>query len=200
METLEFILKKYNVNPDFDNNPVPLGYSRWKEYPKLLKELGMNKGVEIGVYKGQFSETLCQANPDLDLTGVDAWTVYKDYKDYGVVDLETTAYDQAKIRADRSHFKLMKAWSVDASKEFADGSLDFVFIDGNHDFQHVVEDVVAWSPKVRKGGIVSGHDFFRNHHKRFGVREAIPAWCDANQIKPLFAWIGDKCPSWMYVK
>ena len=198
METLKYILEKYKV--DSNQKIIYLPFSRWKEYPVLLKELGFNKGVEIGVYKGQYSACLKQANSNLDLTGVDAWTVYKDYKDYGVTDLESTAQKEASDRANKYGFKLIKGWSMDAVKQFEDESLDFVFIDGNHDFQHVVEDVAAWSKKVKKGGIVSGHDFFTNHHKRFGVKEAIPAWCAAEEISPLFVWKGDHCPSWFYIK
>lgn len=194
MEAID-ILKKYDL-PDEKIVKVPV--SRWKEFPFLLKEFGLFKGVEIGVYKGNFTETLAKAG--LEVTGVDAWKVYRDYKDYEENDLETKAYKEAKGRAEKHGFKLIKAWSMDAVKVFEDESLDFVFIDGNHDFEHVVEDVAAWSRKVRKGGIVSGHDFFRNHHKRFGVKEAIPAWCEAYQIRPLFIIDKDQCRSWFYVK
>jgi predicted O-methyltransferase YrrM len=199
METLEYIVNKYQLDTN-DKRPIGINHSRWKEFPLLLKELGFKKGVEIGSYKGQYAETLMRAIPDLDLTAVDAWTVYKGYKDYGNNDLETVAYEEAKVRSERSGFKILRAWSLDAVKEFEDESLDFVFIDANHDFRHVTDDVDEWSKKVRKGGIVSGHDFFRNHHKGFGVREAIPAYCSAYDIKPLFIWKKDHCPSWMYVK
>jgi len=199
MNTLQYIVDKYKVDL---NSKVPIGlnFSRWKELPILFKELGFKKGVEIGTYRGQFAETMCKLIPELDLTCVDAWTVYKGYKDYGVNDLETVAYAEAKTRSEKHGFKLMKAWSLDAVKNFEDESLDFVFIDGNHDFRHVTEDVDEWSKKVKKGGIVAGHDFFRNHHKGFGVREAIPAWCQANDIKPLFVVKADHCPSWFFVK
>ncbi|CAK0856203.1 unnamed protein product [Prorocentrum cordatum] len=38
-------------------------------------------------------------------------------------------------------------------------SLDLVFLDARHDYEAVAADVVAWRPKVRPGGILSGHDF-----------------------------------------
>ena len=196
METINRILEKYQITTNSMIVEIPI--SRWKEFPTLLVELGLTKGVEIGTYKGQYAATL--SNVGIDLICVDAWTVYNGYKDYGENDLETVAYDEAKKRSEKYGFKLMKAWSLDAVQEFKDESLDFVFIDGNHDFRHVTDDVDEWSKKVRKGGIVSGHDFFKNHHKRFGVREAIPAWCEANQISRLFILTGDKCPSWFYIK
>lgn len=194
----DYIVSKYKV--DLNQKQIDLPYSRWKEYPVFLKELGVRKMVELGVYKGQFTATLKKANPDMEIIGVDAWTVYPGYKDYGEHDLESTAYQEAQDRAKIHNFKLIKGWSMDVVNQFEDESLDAVFIDGNHDFVHVVNDTNAWAKKVRRGGIVSGHDFFRNHHKGFGVKEAIPAYCEAYGIRPLFVWKGDKCPSWMYVK
>ena len=37
-------------------------------------------------------------------------------------------------------------------------SLDFIFVDAAHTYDAVVEDIKLWEPKVRKGGLVSGHD------------------------------------------
>lgn len=48
--------------------------------------------------------------------------------------------------------------SVKASESFADGMLDFVFLDAAHDFHSVRRDVAAWLPKVRVGGVLAGHD------------------------------------------
>jgi hypothetical protein len=48
---------------------------------------------------------------------------------------------------------------MEAVKDFEDESLDFVYIDGHHGFKWVTEDIFEWSKKVRKGGIVSGHDY-----------------------------------------
>ena len=53
--------------------------------------------------------------------------------------------------------------SVDASKEFEDFSLDAVYIDAEHDPTSVRSDVNAWKNKVKKGGILCGHDFYLPH-------------------------------------
>jgi predicted O-methyltransferase YrrM len=49
--------------------------------------------------------------------------------------------------------------SVEAAATYADRSLDFVFIDGLHDYRSIARDLDAWTPKVRKGGVLAGHDF-----------------------------------------
>lgn len=199
METIKHIAEKYNLDIT-QKEPIRIRISRWKEFPMLLNELGIKKAVEIGTYKGNFAEVLSILIPGIDLTVVDAWKVYKGYKDYGENDLETLAYEQTLERSKKFGFKIIKDWSTEATKQFEDESLDFVFIDGNHDFEHVVEDIGIWSKKVKKGGIVSGHDFFKNHPKNFGVFEAVPAWCAAKDISPLFVVAHDRCPSWFYVK
>ena len=49
--------------------------------------------------------------------------------------------------------------SVDAAARTADGTVDFVYIDGRHDRPCIDDDLAAWWPKVRSGGILAGHDY-----------------------------------------
>jgi hypothetical protein len=198
MNTLEFLKSKYEFDENQDIVKLPIG--RWRNLTYLLKEIGFKKGVEVGVYRGHYSEALMRVNPKLDLTGVDAWKVYRGYKDYTNPDLENGVYEDALARANHRGFKLIKAFSMDAVQQFEKESLDFVFIDSNHDFRHVTEDVEEWSKRVRKDGIVSGHDFFEDWHEGYGVREAVTGWCQAYRIKPLFVLDREPCPSWMYIK
>ena len=197
MDTLDFILKRYNFEMKEDTFLLYVRRSRWGEMPVLFRALGFTKGVEVGVYRGRFTKALSMLNPELKLIGVDAWTVYKNYKDFTPDDLEEGAYEEARARTAGLNVSLINALSMDAVKRFPDESLDFVFIDANHDYEFVVEDIAAWSKKVRKGGIVCGHDYVEG--RGFGVIEAVNGWCHSHRIKPLFLW-RDKCPSWMYVK
>lgn len=49
--------------------------------------------------------------------------------------------------------------SVEASKKYADGSLDFVMIDASHVYEDAIADIRAWSPKVKAGGVLAGDDY-----------------------------------------
>jgi SAM-dependent methyltransferase len=49
--------------------------------------------------------------------------------------------------------------SVRAARTFVDGSLDFVFLDGNHTYESVTEDLSVWWPKIKPGGFLGGHDY-----------------------------------------
>jgi hypothetical protein len=67
------------------------------------------------------------------------------------------AMDNIKGYEDRGI--MIRATSKDASNIFEDNSLDFIYIDANHAYDFVKEDIRIWFPKLRKGGIFSGHDY-----------------------------------------
>jgi len=56
-------------------------------------------------------------------------------------------YVEAVKRLEPYNCVLIKKYSMDAVKDFADGSLDFIYIDGNHNYPHVVEDLCFWAKK-----------------------------------------------------
>lgn len=61
--------------------------------------------------------------------------------------------------------------SVEAAQLYQDGSLDFVFIDANHEYEAVKADIQAWYPKVKKGGHIAGHDYISDDRVRQAVDE-----------------------------
>ena len=73
----------------------------------------------------------------------------------------------------------MKKSSVEAAPELEDGSLDFVFIDANHSYDAVKNDIIAWAPKVRSGGVLCGHDY----NSFPGVQKAVDDFASAKGIR-----------------
>ena len=63
--------------------------------------------------------------------------------------------------------------SIDASKLYKDDTLDFVFIDGGHEYEFVKEDIEHWLPKVRDGGILAGDDWGSGHRWGDSVKRAV---------------------------
>ena len=63
-----------------------------------------------------------------------------------------------KIFSDSPRAFIRRNFTRHAAKEFRNQFLDFVFIDASHDYDSVLEDIKIWAPKVRKGGLISGHD------------------------------------------
>lgn len=89
-------------------------------------------------------------------------------------------HDQMFIEAERMFISRTKdiknivkirKTSVEAAKDFEDGSLDAVYIDAEHDEENVRADIRAWRPKIKRGGILSGHDFVLPHIGRILVEE-----------------------------
>lgn len=68
--------------------------------------------------------------------------------------------------------------SVACAALFDDASLDFVYIDGSHEYEHVLADIEAWLPKVKKGGMLAGDDYSCYP----GVRQAVDEWLPNAQI------------------
>ena len=189
------------LHPD---NRVPSsipGFTR-ENLAKLFAEAGFNVGAEIGVESGAYSEVLCKANPNLYLYCIDAWKPYKGYMDYAYCATLDKAYETAIKTLSPYGVDIIRKFSMDALQDIPDESLDFVYIDGNHTLQYVINDICEWSKKVKKGGIVSGHDY--HHFKRsrqFGVVEAVNAYTQAYRINPWFTTdIKKEGRSWFWVK
>ena len=92
---------------------------------------------------------------------------------------------------------------MDALGDIPDGSLDFVYIDGDHNFRHVAEDIFEWSKMVRSGGVVSGHDYWNTppfaRNTICQVKAVVDAYVKLFEID-LQVIKGDKFPSWLWIK
>jgi predicted O-methyltransferase YrrM len=110
-------------------------------------------------------------------------------------------YKEARERLTPFNCHVIRAYSMDAVRWFDDESLDFVYIDANHAYEPFCEDLEAWDKKVRKGGIVSGHDWINGcNGLAFGVKQRFWEWLEDNPQKKLFILNKRGSPSWMYVK
>lgn len=75
--------------------------------------------------------------------------------------------------------------SVDAAKHLSHIEFDMVFIDADHSYQRVHEDLMAWGPLVRKGGLLCGHDYnISMDYAAFGVNKAVDELVPRHAIVP----------------
>lgn len=211
MNTVEYILKKFNLNSN-QKSPIQIPNTDRQTLAILFKELGFNTGVEIGVQEGIYSEMLLQANSELKLHGVDPWTFYDSAGFFRRQRHLNRHYNAAVKRlTPYENYTFVKKLSMDAVKDFEDDSLDFVYIDANHEYLHVVQDIFEWSKKVKKGGVISGHDYYRSLDKntRLHVLYVLHGYTEAYKIKPWFVLgrkekiegeLRDKARSWFWVK
>jgi len=136
------------------------------DFPELLNQLNLtNIGAEIGCQKGKFSDLILSKWKGKLLFSIDPWMedATGNYKDIANVSQEQQEqnYQETKsllsIYGNRS--KILRKSSYHASLGIEDNCLDFVYIDARHDYKSVLEDVELWTPKVRVGGIIAGHDY-----------------------------------------
>ena len=160
---------------------------------QLFGELGYKKGVEIGVQAGVYSEILCQNIPNHELYCIDPWHEYNRESE----EKAEIYYDIAKEKLSKYNATLMRMPSMEAVKEFTDNSLDFCYIDGMHEFDQCMLDLIYWSPKVKSGGIVAGHDYY--HFYQDGVIRAVNTYTSAHNIGMWYV-TREKEPSYFWVK
>jgi SAM-dependent methyltransferase len=210
-DTYNFIINKYKIvrgRQYLIDIPEMEGGT---DLVKLFAELGFKLGVEVGVDRGYFSEYMMKNIPDLKLFGVDPWSnnCYEDYNPYKLSqEYFEGCYNEAVERLKPfDNYKIIRKFSVDALKDFEDNSLDFVYIDANHDFLHFTEDLQYWFRKVRPGGIISGHDYVYYSYRKFNhVKRALIAYTRCYRMIPVFGTVEghelkrDKYRSWFYVK
>ena len=150
------------------------GYFTFPDFYRwLAREFPEGRGVEIGSFAGRSAAFLAvelhnnagARAPRLDL--VDMFTgIYMAGYTPGEKQIRADLAPVAHIIGD---VHSMQSW--DAAEKYADGSLDFVYIDADHHYDAVCRDIDAWLPKVRSGGIIAGHDFC--NYPGFGVIEAV---------------------------
>ncbi|NQT52774.1 class I SAM-dependent methyltransferase, partial [bacterium] len=117
--------------------------------------------AEIGVFRGGFSQRILEATEPKTLHLVDAWE--GDVSSGGVVAKGDDVHEAVLRRFEGpvadGRVVVHRQTSLEAAAGFEDGAFDWVFLDANHGYQGMKEDLEAWFPKVRPGGYVTGHDY-----------------------------------------
>jgi len=140
-------------------------------------------GAEIGVYRGAHAKEMLEKLDIKTLYLIDPWKDYDEYGDLPIIKehlpkaYKTAKFEMLKHYEDRLIW--LKEHSSEAVKKFEDNSFDFVYIDGNHCYEYVKEDIELWYPKVKRDGVIGGHDY---HLPRFGVKKAVDEFYLKNNL------------------
>jgi len=128
--------------------------------PFLISKMTNPVGIELGTYQGDTTEYLLKNVPNLKLYGIDPYQPYIDWNG-GTMDNPDGLYDffMNKISPYGVRYHHYRQTSDDAVVNFADENFDFIFIDGLHTYEQVLKDMENYYPKIKKGGLFSGHDF-----------------------------------------
>lgn len=168
-------------------------------------ELGFKVGAEIGTCYGVFAEKMYKNIPGLTLFAIDNWSNPETERRERVHERHVETW--ARNALANYGAIIIKMDSVEAARYVADGSLDFVYIDGDHTYKGAKADIEAWAPKVRIGGIVSGDDYYDFPSGRGGVIPAVDEYVALHNIE-LHTTPWDKenpdrderQPAWWFIK
>lgn len=136
---------------------------RWHVIAGLCLLNGWRKGAEIGVSQGRFTMYLCATMHDMKMIAVDRWEEQPSHESEGWVGWDHAGslqrFQQNCAQFFDGRVAIHQMDSAEAAIVADDSSLDFVFIDADHSYDSCKRDIEAWYPKVRKGGLVAGHDY-----------------------------------------
>jgi len=137
-----------------------MNYGRAKVLTKLALERQWKCGAELGLWDGRTFFYLLDHVPSLRMIGVD---VFRDIglELYAEPAWNHQGYYRAVCRgvgAYQDRALIIRGLTIKAAEFVKDHSLDFVFIDADHSTEGVTADIQAWLCKVKRGGMVAGHD------------------------------------------
>jgi hypothetical protein len=129
--------------------------------------------IEVGAWKGcsaaYMAVEIANSNKKIKFSVVDTW---KGDPGTGLVsnemNLKEIFTENMRKGGVLDFIEVITATSVEAAKLFEDESLDFVFIDANHSYENVKNDITGWFPKIKNGKTIAGHDYEKN-----GVSQAV---------------------------
>lgn len=185
-----------------------------EDFVEFVKDYGCKIGVEVGVFMGEFTRKLAKSG--MTLYGIDPWGQFPDYPktDRNFLEKWESMYEISKENTkDCPNVTLIRKTSMDAVISFPVESLDFVYIDGNHKFKYIAEDLYEWAKRVKSGGIISGHDYYNSNDPAGLVKckDVIDAYVKSYNVESFYTFAGhihrndpgksrDRWPSWFWIK
>jgi SAM-dependent methyltransferase len=171
---------------------------------KLIDENNFKICAEIGVQSGEFSEKLLKSKVLNKLYLIDCWTYQ-----YNYIDIANIEDEQQKILYEyvlkkfegEPRVSIIKKFSNQACNLFENDSFDFIYIDADHSYEAVKNDINIWYDKLKDGGILAGHDYVNGllPEGEFGVKQAVDEFVKEYN-KTLYLTNEDNWKSWYFRK
>ena len=144
--------------------------------------------VELGVFKGRFSEVLLKKTKPKLLYLIDPWYQYEAQWEWASGDKSTINALRNILRKFKKDIEsgLVKLYvdsDIDILKRFQSNSLDWAYIDSSHEYEHTSIELGLLCQKIKKGGVITGDDWHPDpHHKHHGVYKAVQEFIDSGKI------------------
>ena len=167
-----------------------------------IKNISNGIFVEIGVCNGDLSDFILDKNKNCKLYCVDPYISYNDYDDSCNNFVGDKLYEEVKNKLYNKYndrFSIIREFSENAIK-YVPNNLDFVYIDGNHKYSYVLNDINIWFKKLKPNGFIicddavdtddyirdnNGNVFIKwaeNCEGKYGVIKACKDFCKLNNL------------------
>lgn len=157
---------------------------------QALDKLDCKVGIEIGVRVGNNLKDLAKNKrfQEGKLYGLDCWREDPERPEINDEGFSQSSLDQqyasvVNMFASQEYVEIIRDFSEEGSQRFKDSTFDFIYIDAAHDYSSVKRDVETWWPKLKDGGIFSGHDYFPDTRiwrgKKCGVWDAVNEFAES---------------------
>jgi predicted O-methyltransferase YrrM len=152
-----------------------MSWFNYSVFYDFISEQEFDTFVELGVWKGESISYLASKvkfkNPSANIYAID---IFEDWDKNprvaatvpNIRNIFNNTLRKSKVQ---DIITTIKSKSWEAAAAFEDGTVDFVFIDADHSYESVCKDIDSWLPKIKVGGIISGHDY----NNPCGVKQAV---------------------------
>ncbi|MBE3122191.1 MAG: class I SAM-dependent methyltransferase [Thermoplasmata archaeon] len=177
------------------------------EFGQLLNLMGLvETAVEVGVLAAEFSKVIYSVCRFKKFYLIDPWKVFGKHNIATQREIDECdvmyqkAFDDVKIWADKNKgIEVIRGISPDEAGRFENETIDFVYIDASHLYEDVKADILAWWPKVRKGGILAGHDYYKKPNFT-DIKRAVDKFIERENKTLYLTTDDDPYYSWWTVK
>ena len=165
--------------------PVIHKLTREKFLSEIVRiQLGTGiKVAEIGVLKGKFAKEIISSLEPSEYIGIDPYEKYDDRPsvEYFRQNSIEKVYNKTNKLIEGLGHKLYRMSSKEAAPLFYQNYFDLVYIDGDHRYKKVKQDIELWYNRIKYGGILAGHDYIKV--KDFGVVQAVNEFVEKEQLE-----------------
>lgn len=185
------IVKKVNTRasqqiPKVELRDEHLQHAKLIPSRKELLELLPKDGVvaELGVDKGDFSQLILSINKPKKLHLVDFWGS-KRYNQ----DKRRKVEQMFKEQIENNKVEINLGLSTVVESSFDNEYFDWIYIDTDHSYATTIQELKLYAPKIKKGGIIAGHDYILGNWNglvRYGVIEAVHQFCVENNWEIIY--------------
>ena len=176
-------------------------YFVYKDFYKMIASMeGIARVAEVGTWKGHsisflVKEMIKSGKSDMEVYAIDIWeeAEWPNADDEFLNNELPYMYDIYNLNLKRNnvrqHVQDIKKLSHEAADDFEDQYFDFVYLDADHREEAVIRDITAWKPKVRKGGILSGHDYYNAGSNK--VKDVVDNFVEDGFLPPVKTFEGN---------